>query len=905
YHDMRIMMGHQIQTLWEKLGNNRRHFIPSMIGPFLKVTLVPEKELRAATLPMFYDMIQCEQKTSGHFILVEREIIEKLDQFITMDNQGDDEYKQLFYSILLDRVQSEPALKDTGSQFIVSVTNLLEKLLDYRQNYDGEENRDKRMQCTFNILNFYRDNKDKRREMYTQYIKKLYDLHNSSRNYVEAGLTLQLYVQLLEWKSDEIHSEMGFHPEPQCDRKEKLLKEIIECFDKGKLWEYGIPVCKDLASYYESRLMYRKLSEILQREASFFTKILDGVQVNETGTSSQEQPKFYPRQQSAYFRVAYYGMSFPPFVQNKAFIYRGDECLKLQDIINQLTQEFPSAEILKTNNPVEESKKYGEAQYIQISGVKPVPDPKNAYASDQKVPREVEKFYESNDVDTFQMDRSYHQGKKDKDNEFKTLCTERTVMKTNHKFPGILQWYEVIQSETKIFSPVLTAINAVNSACHELQVSIETCRRSCSDNNMKDLSRQLNGMITAQVQGGIPKYQEAFFSEEVTRLHPSESDNVPILKDQINLQISLLDQGLAIMKKDNSEHLVMLVQSLDEELKKLMKKVGYRKEKRAAVHSELKKWDSGMGSFIDPRPGTPNSQHSSGSNRSSVISSDSRSNDRDDLIDLTSTAESPQSKPTHIESPKPKVPAKGNVSIDTSAIKHLRTKSVAYTRKPPIPERKRSDPFPASVPRPFPGPDGSSIIEEDTVPNLPVKHSTSKQDFLLLNLQKTDDGFSKSNAPVPPLPPRRSVLIRNTVALDYTDKSSPRHSNTSDELEFSPGTSPRSGPPPIPSHSSSRMPAIPSGRIPSDSEPANSNYNNCNPCRPSVINITNVVNGNKQSVSRTSTISDSGSHDSVFLGNEPPPPIPQRPTRLSNSSQSSNASSSTTHTNLELESSSL
>ena len=35
------------------------------------------------------------------------------------------------------------------------------------------------------------------------------------------------------------------------------------------------------------------------------------------------------------------------------------------------------------------------------------------------------------------------------------------------------------------------------------------------------------------------------------------------------------------MKKDNSEHLVMLVQSLDEELKKLMKKVGYRKEKRA------------------------------------------------------------------------------------------------------------------------------------------------------------------------------------------------------------------------------------------------------------------------------------------------------------------------------------
>ena len=81
-------------------------------------------------------------------------------------------------------------------------------------------------------------------------------------------------------------------------------------------------------------------------------------------------------------------------------------------------------------------------------------------------------------------------------------------MKTNHKFPGILQWYEVIQSDTSTFSPVSTAINAVNSACKELEVSIETCRRSCSDNNMKDLSRQLNGMITAQVMGGIPKYKE-------------------------------------------------------------------------------------------------------------------------------------------------------------------------------------------------------------------------------------------------------------------------------------------------------------------------------------------------------------------------------------------------------------
>lgn len=48
--------------------------------------------------------------------------------------------------------------------------------------------------------------------------------------------------------------------------------------------------------------------------------------------------------------------------QNKTFIYRGNECLKLQDIINQLKQEYPLATILQFNNPIDEEKRLGEAQ---------------------------------------------------------------------------------------------------------------------------------------------------------------------------------------------------------------------------------------------------------------------------------------------------------------------------------------------------------------------------------------------------------------------------------------------------------------------------------------------------------------------------------------------------------------
>lgn len=48
-------------------GEHKINFIPSMVGPFLEVTLVPEPELRKATLHIFFDMMDCEQRTLGNF----------------------------------------------------------------------------------------------------------------------------------------------------------------------------------------------------------------------------------------------------------------------------------------------------------------------------------------------------------------------------------------------------------------------------------------------------------------------------------------------------------------------------------------------------------------------------------------------------------------------------------------------------------------------------------------------------------------------------------------------------------------------------------------------------------------------------------------------------------------------
>ena len=49
------------------LGAHKMYFVPTLVGPFLEVTLVPETELRKATLPIFLDMMECENAQNGNF----------------------------------------------------------------------------------------------------------------------------------------------------------------------------------------------------------------------------------------------------------------------------------------------------------------------------------------------------------------------------------------------------------------------------------------------------------------------------------------------------------------------------------------------------------------------------------------------------------------------------------------------------------------------------------------------------------------------------------------------------------------------------------------------------------------------------------------------------------------------
>ncbi|KAG2469457.1 DOCK5 protein, partial [Polypterus senegalus] len=106
YGDMRKEIGFKIRDMWYNLGPHKMKFIPSMVGSILEVTLIPEPDLRKATIPIFFDMMQCEHNfsTDHTFHTFENELITKLDQEVE-GGRGDEQYKILLEKMYLYKLR--------------------------------------------------------------------------------------------------------------------------------------------------------------------------------------------------------------------------------------------------------------------------------------------------------------------------------------------------------------------------------------------------------------------------------------------------------------------------------------------------------------------------------------------------------------------------------------------------------------------------------------------------------------------------------------------------------------------------------------------------------------------------------------------------------------------------------
>ncbi|XP_062332902.1 dedicator of cytokinesis protein 2 [Osmerus eperlanus] len=517
YGDMRRLIGFSIRDIWYKLGSHKICFIPGMVGPILEMTLIPEEELRRATIPIFFDMMLCEYTHSSHFQKFENEIILKLDHEVE-GGGGDERYMQLLETILLECSAEYPALRPEVEHFVALVKGLLIRLLDYRT-VRSDDSRNNRMCCTVNLLNFYKD--INREGMYIRYLYKLRDLHLDVDNYTEAAYTLLLHSRLLKWCDDPCNPQFeiqGSHTQRQL--KETLYDTIIDYFDKGKMWEEAITLCKELADQYELEVFdYELLSKRL----------------------------------------------------NKVFIHRGKDFERREDFLNELMSQFPSAVCLNITTMPEDDIKNSPMQYIQCFTVQTVLEIPPRLKS-KPVPDQIINFYKSNYVQRFHYSRPVRKGSVDPSNEFVSMWIERTTFTTVYKLPGILRGFEATDTKHTTLSPLENAIETMESTNEKILTLINQYQADWSL-PINPLSMLLNGIVDPAVMGGFANYEKAFFTEEYTQHHPEDRDKLLRLKDLIAWQIPLLGGGISLHGKRVTDDLRPFHERMEDCFKQLRKKV--------------------------------------------------------------------------------------------------------------------------------------------------------------------------------------------------------------------------------------------------------------------------------------------------------------------------------------------
>ena len=300
---------------------------------------------------------------------------------------------------------------------------------------------------------------------------------------------------------------------------------------------------------------------------------------------------------------------------------------KLGDFIQRISSEYPQAEIL--TKPPEPEMLQSNKQYIQIVTVKPIAELPNELEVKQEINDKVCAYYLTNKVDTFLYDRPLMKDVIDKDNEFKNLWSERTILKIERKLPSILRWFEVIDRKSYQLTPVENACDIIENMNKELKKLIISYNYD-STKQLTPLTMRLQGTIDASVNGGLRMYTEAFFNPDYIETHVNYYQHIKRLKKLIFNQINLLDTGLILHERSVPGSLLPLHEMLVEKFS-LMKN-SFIRDSSYIVDMNDKK-PSILSTPLPPIPPAQQQQHKqvtqlrNGNNKDSIMINNGSSED--------------------------------------------------------------------------------------------------------------------------------------------------------------------------------------------------------------------------------------------------------------------------------------
>lgn len=358
----------------------------------------------------------------------------------------------------------------------------------------------------------------------------IYDLHKSSKNFVEAGYTKLEYAKHLSFDNHQKRPVKVFHMSEdmtESARKEKLYLDIINDLSEGFDWEEAIELCKELVVYYERTFRYKELSKILRSQSDLYEKIY-----KQTGPSNRG---------ANYFVVALYGKPVPSYLKGKFFIHKFDMYKGKEDLVDFIGSNFYSHRGMNINDPFDEEELNSRDEaIIRHGGVRPVQE-KHELLFGQNVPPFIQQYYSYNKIKTFAYDTLFEKGQKIPGNEHLNCYYDTSYYVTCCEFPGIMTWFPVVEQWKEELNPTKVAVFNLRKQFLKLRSHVFEAR--CQEGvsiHKSNLIRTLNGTLLANVNGGPLKYLSLLKLDDDNSLNISFHSLLGALREALDVYFQKL-----------------------------------------------------------------------------------------------------------------------------------------------------------------------------------------------------------------------------------------------------------------------------------------------------------------------------------------------------------------------------
>lgn len=367
--------------------------------------------------------------------------------------------------------------------------------------------------------------------LFVHFTSMLYDLHiQLEKNLTEAAETLVYTASKLSWSDTTLLPE-GHEQEaqPAYERKASCLLLAIKHFKKSLFYESAIAVIQQLREFYTSiSYDYVALAKLVDEEKELYDLINHGGE---------------PIPLNHFIGVRFYG-DFPSFYMNKAFVYRRDGFFNNGTMLNQMTNWFPGANVVSKppENPKPEDKIiyiFNLIPVIDDAGVDLVLEPQSEF-----IVRTTTKVNRFRSEVPIRRKRSDGLGENAEGfiqtEEFTTDIPLQSYTKQTELHPV---------GEAQTLAPIEVAIRNLRQKSREILTTASRFYRDkffydkCDSNDLRCLTRLLNGIADAGVNGGIGVYLNLFFGYNDFAKEKINQDNLPTLKTAIIDQLKTLKWG--------------------------------------------------------------------------------------------------------------------------------------------------------------------------------------------------------------------------------------------------------------------------------------------------------------------------------------------------------------------------